>query len=186
MRNETRVTFSILIAIALLLVNVGIVYAHLYGGYRWQANTVQWYIGGGGTTVPSGWYSQYRASASTWSNAAGSFTLSETSPTIAQANLGAKYFSQDPNIPDGAHGFTFGYTQGGYLVGASTYLNRDYTWVTNGSSFPDVRTVATHELGHWVYYIDSCAAPTSVMCAQAVVKWNLTAHDQNELVEVYP
>ena len=187
MRNQIHVIFAIFVAIALSLVTVNVVYAHLYSGYRWQSSSVLWYIGGGNAPIPSSWHSPFRAAASTWTSAPGSFALSEVSPVNALANLGAKYFSQDPNIPDAAHGFSFAYTQGGYIVAASSYLNRDYTnWVTNGSAFPDVRTVATHELGHWVRYIDSCSAPTSIMCAQAVVKWNLTAHDKNELVAVYP
>lgn len=178
---------AILIALALSLAVVGVVYAHLFSGYRWQYSTVMWYIGGGSTSVPSSWYAQYRAAANTWTNAPGSFALVEVSPLQAQANLGAKYFTQDPNIPDSEYGWARVWPSGGYLVAASAWLNRDYTnWVTDGSRFPDVRTVAIHELGHWVSFIDTCGETASVMCGNSRVKWNLTNHTKSDLQAVYP
>lgn len=188
MRLNRQHVLAISVALALLLTVVGTAYAHLYSGHRWQYSTVMWYIGGGSTSVPASWQPEYRAAASTWTNAPGSFALSEVSPPQAQANLGAKYFSQDPNIPDGLYGWTGVWHDGNnvYVIAASSYLNRDYVWVTNGSSFPDVRTVAIHELGHWVEFKDSCSKPASVMCGNKQVKWNLTADDKSDLQAVYP
>jgi hypothetical protein len=181
-----HVTVITLASVMLCVLLVQIAYAHLYSGYKWQYSTVTWYIGGG-EGVPSSWYSQYRSAASTWTNAPGSFALNEVSPPQAQGNLGAKRFSRDPNLPDLAYGASYIYYGGGYVIAASSYLNTDYTsWKTDGSSFPDVRTVAIHEFGHWVRFIDSCSLSASVMCANGQVKWSLTTDDKNDLKAVYP
>jgi hypothetical protein len=100
---------ALVLAIALSIVLTTVALAHLWDGYKWANSTVMWYIGGGPEGVPADWYSQYRASASTWTNAPGSFALSETSPSYAQGNLGARHFSWDPNIPDSWYGITFWY-----------------------------------------------------------------------------
>lgn len=185
MRLEKKHVWALSIVVIALLVAASTAYAHLYSGSKWQYSTVMWYIGGG-DGVPASWYDQYRAAASTWTSAPGSFALSEVSPPQAQGNFGAEFFSTDPELPDEWYGATRPFTAGGFVVAATSYLNRDYSWSTDGSSFPDVRTVAIHEFGHWVTFIDSCQLPASVMCPNSQVKQALTQDDKNDLAAVYP
>lgn len=171
----------------LALFTVQLTHAHLFTK-RWQGNIVYWYIGGGGGTVPSAWASEYRTAASTWISAPGSFGLAEVSPTSALANFGAKNFSTDPSLPNSWYGaaYTFEDSSNTYIVAASAYLNKDYTWYTDGSTFPDVQMVALHEMGHWVHFKDDCSLPESVICAQTSIRRALSADDKSDLSAAYP
>lgn len=187
MRSATRffkyLPFIAGLALALWMAETA--FAHLSDGRKWANPTVTFYIGGGPESVPVNWKQQYRNSAQTWTNAPGSFALVETSPTSAQGNFGARHFSQDPAFPDSWYGITL-LTGQGTITSASPYLNLDYTWNTDGTQFPDVRTVATHKLGHWVFFIDNCSPQKLLMCATGQIKWNLTKHEKNELQQLYP
>lgn len=161
------------LATGLLVVftSISTAYAHLYSGNKWGNAFVTWGVGSG---VPnSTWSSQMRVAADTWTNAPGSFTLSQTSPSVANGVFGAKSFASDPNIPDGIPGITMAYITSGRIFSASSNLNTDLSWSTNSTSFPDVRTVTLHEFGHWIRFIDSCSAAESVMCAAGQVRITL-------------
>jgi hypothetical protein len=62
---------------------------------------------------------------------------------------------------------------------AETYLNTSWTWYTDGTMSEtlkraDVRTITTHEIGHWLALDHDCSVSTlAVMCPNWAAKWSL-------------
>lgn len=160
-------------------------YAHLFSAHKWTSSTGNWYILT--SNVPTFFFGEYRTAAATWTNAPGSFALYESDPRFSKAAIGAKFFTQDSSLPDDWYGATFLYwDSAGYISSATTYLNRDYIWYTDGVRTPDVRMASLHEMGHWVHFVDSCSPADTIMCNQDLLRRSLTTHDTDELRAVYP
>jgi len=171
---------------------------------------IRWATGPGhgvipSTNTPSGWNTALQASATAWNNIAGStwsFNFSPRGTFGPPFNGGWIYEQTNPpgGYQNGAPGVTyFSYftTGSSILTWSNSYLNPAYTWNLTGTLNQsqlqaDVRTIATHELGHWLYlnHPDSCGTMTTaevaaVMWPNWTKKWAPTADDQAGIASIY-
>jgi hypothetical protein len=177
------------VVISLSVVNISS--AHHYSGRRWAGNTVTYYIGGGGFSMPIAWIPEIQAAAEQWTYISiSSFSIIEVSPVSAAANFGSKYFSSDSDPNNNSwHGEA--YSLGNPTIwAASAYINRDYTWYTSGGNLPDVRSLALHEMGHWINYNDiygsTCPSSTLMCWVSSSIRRSFSNADRDELAAAYP
>ena len=157
-------------------------------GGRWSPGTINYHDS-------TGWegakHDAIVSSAQTWHNTPTSLYLyydfSPTGPyqaSVAQTNLDVMGYP----IP----AVTWTYYSGLTITGAQTYLNTTWTWYTDGTMNQplkrvDVRTVTTHEMGHWMFLNHPCTAhPEAVMCPVFATKWSLASDDVAGLQSLYP
>ena len=154
--------------------------AYIYSGYRWATN---------GTTVDSGdlswpwaWISPLAASMSTWNNAGSAFSFS--------VGNGHKFTVGTTNPSSVAT--TFYYVSGSNLVNANTVFNQNFSFSTTGEyNKYDVRSIATHELGHWLQLSDLYGSGDSLKTMYGYVdvgetiKRSLETDDINGIQYIY-
>jgi hypothetical protein len=98
----------------------------------------------------------------------------------------------------GVPGWTISAAANGTILWANTYLNLDFAWNTGGTmnqsqGMADVRTVATHEFGHWLRLLhpSQCGTVTNLEKAAAMTpdwttKWNINGDDDSGIYSIYP
>lgn len=130
-------------------------------GASWSSNTTNYWTYN--SSIPTSWRSAITAAANTWTNVSSSaFTLA----------------NNDPFAPSNGNDVRVGLLDSGYVALTNVYasptqisktittFNSSKTFSTNGSfGAYDVRDIATHEFGHWVFLADqsSSSCSTSTM-----------------------
>jgi hypothetical protein len=173
-----RVVAAGVIACSLLVLVAGPAAASCPGTKRY-ANGVNHKVWGT-SSIPAGWNTSVNAGRAAWNGISGGFTFqpfvaNASGPMINGVWVGRISFRAAalPDIP----GITF---PGTGTQNANVYLNSDFVWNTSGvmqqsTRRVDVRTVATHELGHVpiLRHPGDCGAMTSAEVA-AVMHPNWT------------
>lgn len=148
-----------------------------------------------GQSVPAGWTTALRSSASAWSGVSGaSWTVSYVPPDfigpVPSPVVNAYRQASAPPGWGGAPALVDLKYSGGTITGGNVYFNSSFTWNTTGTmnqadKKADVRTIATHEFGHQVYlnHPSSCGAMTTAERAASmnpnwVQKWGTRADDK--------
>jgi hypothetical protein len=174
--------------------------AYCYSGNKWSSGTGHqaW----ADTTIPQAWSNSLSASVAAWNGVAGStWNMSYTPPGFFGPPAFGGWIGRQAGgaAQAGVPGWTVSSaTQGSAsMTWANTYLNSDWTWNTTGTMNQaqmqvDVRTVTTHELGHWLRLLhpNQCHAPSAtenaaVMTPNFVQKWNLNSDDIAAIAAVY-
>jgi hypothetical protein len=161
----------------------------------WCAQTGWWptnYIYAGiGNQIPAGWDPAIKAGMNQWSNVPNAnWTIYYTAST--NVHITVSYRTPDIGFPGGAPGATKIVRSGPQtLSAANVFLNPTWSWNLNGNfneanKVADVRTVATHELGHqlldhpWLCGLPMNGPETaSVMNANYTKKWTINADDEH-------
>jgi hypothetical protein len=180
--------------------NPGPASAYCYSGNKWSSGTGHeaW----ADTTIPQSWSSSLSSSVAAWNGVAGStWQMSYTPPGFFGPPASGGWISRQSGgaAQAGIPGWTVSSaTQGAAsMTWANTYLNTDWTWNTTGTmnqatNTADVRTVTTHELGHWLRLLhpSNCHAPSAtetaaVMTPNFVKKWSINSDDIAASAAVY-
>src|SRR5574341_331633 len=142
--------------------------------------------------VPDAFVSKTRLAISEW-NVHDKYSYTEQSPACAYAfSWGYTSFTSRGwgTVPGTT--VTYKETNGTKLTGAVSYFNSDKTWFNStvqGQTWPsgqyDRRTVALHEIGHWMYLDHPTVCgnnhPEAVMHPNPVTKHYLADDDKNGL-----
>ena len=160
-------------------------------GKKTENDTVYWCWT---TGLPASWQNAYVFAAARWNSSPSDWQLNYGSNcgdfTASRINFNSPYW---PTIP----GITFADIDGNTVVGATSYLNTNFTWSfyqEEGSSmgdeedpclpYCDVGTIMVHEIGHWAR-LNHGDCSTSVMCVNYKVRRFLSSHDSDTLVDIY-
>jgi hypothetical protein len=131
------------ISLILLISLTSTIFAYSYAGDRWRATSASYRID---SSVSSSWVSAIQSGASTWNNAGSKFSFYEDSSSgnyVESGDLGGL----------GGYIALATYTSGtdGFTDKTKITFNKSLYFNTNGDSNAfDVRTIATHEFGHWL------------------------------------
>lgn len=149
--------------------------AYAYGGAYWHIYYAQV---NQDSSIPSGWTNSISAATSTWNNAGTTFYFS----WIATNNK----LSYGPLT--GVLASTYPVFSGDSMISCKTTFNSNQPWSTSGASgYYDVQSVATHELGHWLY-LEHSSVSAAVMyptLAAGQTKRTLTSDDINGIKSIY-
>lgn len=174
--------------------------AYCYSGNKWS--TGSGHEAWADTTIPQSWSSSLSSSVSAWNGVSGStWSMSYIPPGYFGPPYQGGWISRVSGGAGqaGVPGWTVSSaTQGSSsMTWANTYLNSDWTWNTTGTmnqanKQADVRTVTTHELGHWLRLLhpNQCHAPSAtelaaVMTPNFTKKWSLNSDDIAAIAAVY-
>lgn len=174
--------------------------AYCYSGHKWS--TGSGHEAWADSSIPQAWSASLSASVSAWNGVSGStWSMSYVPPgTFGPPFQGGWIGQQGGGVPQaGVPGWTVSSaTQGASsMTWANTYLNSDWSWNTTGTmnqaqKKADVRTVTTHELGHWLRLLhpNQCHAPSAtelaaVMTPDFTKKWTINSDDIAAIAAVY-
>ncbi len=154
-------------------------------GGHWSPATIHYHDSTGWTGAK---HDAITASAQTWYNTPTPLYIyydsSPTGPYEAYVAL-APFDNMYPAL-------TWTYYNGSTVVAAATLLNSTWSWNTTqymnlSTHSADVRTVTTHEMGHWMFLGHPCPPShyEAVMCPNGVAKWYLTSDDLAGIEALY-
>lgn len=117
--------------------------AYSYAGWYWHQGYAGYCLD---STIPSGWSTPIAQGANAWNNAGANFYFY----TITCNNK--VYYA---GLSENTLARTWTYYSGDSISKCETYFNNNKIWSTSGESGKyDVRSVATHEFGHWLDLYD--------------------------------
>jgi Matrixin len=160
----------------------------------WQTNS-----------IPDSWLDDLQASSAQWNGISGSNWAVGTVGKSWQGPVVHKgSWYMNASGPAGGFGGAPGITQlsfqpsnGGTITWANIFLNSSFSWNTNGvlnqsTKQADIRTVATHELGHllMLHHPGAChtmstAEKAAVMNVTWTKKWSLNSDDKAGAAAMY-
>ena len=201
-----QIMFLIVLHVGALFLGATGVWAYSYSGNRWSGTSVNYYIN---SSFASSVRTSMRSADATW-DAAGSgspFRFYYQSTTSRNPNVWAGscdahndvgyYNNGNTGVP--AATYTDSSGSGSTIVENDTTFNTYYSWSTSGASGSfDVRSVMTHEFGHWLRLLDlwSSGSPSncgssseSTMCGSIATgetrKRSLATDDKNGISFIY-
>lgn len=197
-RTAVRRSISALVIVVLSMVSLpGVASAYCYPGQKWSSGGPR-DVYMSTSQVPSAWASAIIASGTAWNGISGSAWSMAVKPygTAGPPSSGGWVYT-GTGLPD--PGWTISSaTQGASsMTWANTYLNSSWTWNLSGilnqsSKVADVRTIMTHEFGHWLrlHHPAQCHTPSAtelaaVMTPNFTKKWNLNSDDKAGAAYVY-
>lgn len=137
------------------------------------------------------------AAGNTWSNAGAAFSFKYGGATGSTSwtndNQNVVYWQNLGNVSTLAEAQWWKYNNG-QIIDVDLRFNDYYIWDATGApaNRPDLRSVATHELGHWLSLghddDPGCPGSTPVMCPSYIMgqlKWTLGANDIAGIKAVY-
>jgi len=141
MKCNNRIIIGTLLLTIFLVSIVTPASAYSYSGNKWGTKYAKYTLD---SSIPSGWSTQIAKGATAWNNAGANFYF-----YTVGCNNKLSYTSIEGE--DAAR--TYRTLSGSTLVGCTTSFNNRMHWST-ADTCPnyriDVRSVATHEFGHWL------------------------------------